>query len=172
MSNPVQAIKNHYATLSLQEKQNLLNDFGIKNINELYIIRPEVAEKYCKTHNLDLGSVSVFWGKKNDADTNYAEEKYNEAKDKWENEYNKYQVLKKGYAEQKTQQNAAYNKYVTLLTKQQNGESGVTSSNVSDALKSYNLLSQDVKVTGGEMDLSLAMQREHNSTQRRFMYSG
>ena len=157
MVDAVTAIKQHYATLSAEGKQNLLKQFGVSDINGLNLIRPEIAEKYCKTHHINLGDVSVWKDKK-----------YAEAKANWENEYANYQGLKTLQSQQKTRQAKAYQKYMTLFTKQQNGEGGVVSTEVASAMKTYSLLTKTVSDTDSAMNISLAMQWLYNDSQRRF----
>ena len=158
MVDAVTAIKQHYATLSAEGKQNLLKQFGVSDINGLNLIRPEIAEKYCKTHHINLGDVSVWKDKK-----------YAEAKANWENEYANYQGLKALQAEQKTQQAKAYQKYMTLFTKQQNGEGGVVSTEVANAMRTYSQLTKSVSNTDSAMNISLGMQRMYNTSQSHFI---
>ena len=165
MTDAVSAIIQHFATLNTEGKQNLLKQLGVSDIHGLMLIRPEVAEKYCKTHHINLGDVSVW----NNQGNEWREQKYAEAKTNWENEYAKYQDLKDLLAQQKTKQKQAYEKYMTLFTKQQNAEGGVSSSEVNNAMKNYSLSSRNVTDTEIDMNVSLDMQRVYNTSQSHFI---
>lgn len=158
MVDAITAIKQHYATLSAEGKQNLLKEFGVSDLRGLMLISPEVAEKYCKTHHINLGEVSVW-----------KDQKYTEAKTNWENEYANYQGLKALYNQQTDQKAKAYQKYMTLFTKQQNGEGRVVSTEVASAMKTYSQLTKTVSDTDSAMNISLDMQRMYNSSQSRFI---
>lgn len=166
MANAVNAIIQHFATLNAEGKQNLLKQLGVSDIHGLMLIRPEVAEKYCKTHHINLGDVSVW---KNNQGNDWMEQHYERAKDNWEKEYERYQELKGLQAEQTSAQKKAYKKYMTLFTKQQNGEGRVNSTEVNNAKKLYTQSTKQVYYTEIDMNGSLDMQRMYNSSQRHFI---
>ena len=97
MVDAITAIKQHYATLSAEGKQNLLKQFGVSDIHGLVLISPEVAEKYCKTHHINLGEVSVWKDQGND----WMEQNYLRAKGDWNEAYAALQATKKSAGENK-----------------------------------------------------------------------
>lgn len=65
----ISVLKNEYSMMTKTGQQSLLKELKISDIGILNILRPEVAEAYCKTHNINLGNNSVWNNQQSKKDT-------------------------------------------------------------------------------------------------------
>ena len=105
MVDAIKVIKEYYNSLTGKDKAEFQKEMGINSLYGINLMDIKVAEKYCKSHGIDLGDGSVWnlynKGKADYAaalgDYNEAESIYNNLKGQTETAQTKYTTLVKNY---------------------------------------------------------------------------
>ncbi len=97
--DPISAIKSRIATMSELQKQEFAKETGV-DISAVNIMSYEVAEKYCKNHNINLGTTNVW------AD-------YNKAKADWNTYHEMYVQANEAYYNFKSIESKAQKEYTS-----------------------------------------------------------
>ena len=72
VTSAIDALRGYYNSLSAVEKVKFGQETGFKDANALRLIRPELAEQYCKNHGIKYKNSihESIWNRSKDADAN------------------------------------------------------------------------------------------------------
>ncbi len=133
--DPISAIKAKISTMSDLQKQEFAKETGV-DISAVNIMSYEAAERYCKNHNINLGTTNVW------AD-------YNKAKSDWNTYHEMYLQANDAYYEFKNAENAARKEYNTAYQSalQENGGEKLNSTQDLAIRRETNYTTETIKNT-------------------------
>ena len=118
--DPISAIKSRIATMSELQKQEFAKETGV-DISAINIMSYEVAEKYCKNHNINLGTTNVW-------------SDYNKAKADWNTYYEMYVQANEAYYNFKSIESKAQKEYTSAYQNALAENGGETLNSTQDAI--------------------------------------
>lgn len=146
--NAINAVKNYYESLDNKAKAEFQKETGFNSLYSINLMDPKAAEKFCKSHNIDLGTTSA-WNLYNKGKADYAAAlgEYNQAN----------QIFK----DLKNQKETAQKKYNTLVNnfKSSNGDDAQINTSQDKKFRSESKYTTDLikSTTNAEFDVNMAL---------------
>lgn len=152
--NAIESVKNYYNSLDEKGKAEFKKETGFNSIYSINLMDPKVAERFCQSHNIDLGETSV-WNLYDKGKADYAAAL---------GEFNQAQSI---YSDLKGQKETAQKKYNALVSnfKSSNGDDAQISDSQDKQFRRESKFTTDLIQNTNDADLAvnLALSKRWNA---------